>query len=194
MSSSPDPRPSAAWPPGMPGRLMLTMAEVASERGYADTRVADVLARAGVSRRTFYVHFQNREECFLACYDAIVSDVDAALGQDRPTVGRLIASLLDYFEAWPAHARVLFTEAFSAGAAGVARHEQLVGLISERLAACEPWQPGDCPGLERDELAQATVGAMLRVIQRRLLSDGSEQLASLAPVLVALTTRVRLAA
>jgi AcrR family transcriptional regulator len=178
----------------MRGQVMLTMADVASQRGYAETRVQDVLERAEISRKTFYEHFSNRLECFLAAYDAIVADVDAALSAERPTVGELIGGLLEYFECWPAHARVLVTEAFAAGPQGVARHERMVGLVAERLTACEPWQPGDCAGLERDELAQATVGGMLRVIQRRLVSGGAERLPALAPVLVALTTRIRLAA
>jgi AcrR family transcriptional regulator len=36
------------------------------QRGYAATRVSDVLERTGISRRTFYAHFANREECFFA--------------------------------------------------------------------------------------------------------------------------------
>ena len=173
---------------------MLTMAEVASERGYAYTRVEHVLERAGVSRRTFYVYFHNREECFLASYDAIMADVDATLTAQHPTVTGLIVGLLDYFERWPAHARVLLTEAFSAGPDGIERHERMVELVSARLTECQPWQPGGCQGLERDEIAQATVGAMVRMIQHRLLSGGAEELRSLTPVLVTLTTRVRLAA
>lgn len=177
----------------MRGRLMLTMAEVAGERGYADTSVQHVLERAKVSRRTFYVHFHNREECFLACYDAIVADVDMVLSARSTSVSALVAAMLAYFEAWPCHARVLFTEAFSAGPEGVSRYEHMVALVSERLSECEPWQPGECAVLEREEIAQATVGAMLRVIQHRLLDGGAERLPALAPALVALTTRVRLA-
>lgn len=194
MPAPPSPPPSTAWPPGIRGRLMLTMAEVAARRGYADTRVQHVLEQAGISRRTFYVHFDNRDDCFLATYDAIVVDVEEALSAERPTVRALIDGLLAYFARWPAHARMLLTEPFSAGPPGVERHERMVTLVAARLDECEPWQPGECAELQRDELAQATVGAMLRIIQRRLLNSESDSVAGLTPMLVALATRVRVAA
>ncbi len=46
------------------------MSEAVSEHGYANTPVAEVLRRARVSRETFYEQFSNKEECFLAAYDA----------------------------------------------------------------------------------------------------------------------------
>src|SRR5436305_4647797 len=51
------------------GRLLDAMAEVVADRGYAASTVADVIARAGVSRKTFYEHFRDKEGCFLAAYD-----------------------------------------------------------------------------------------------------------------------------
>ncbi len=48
------------------------MVEVA-ERGAANVSVAHVVERAGVSRRTFYELFADREECFLAAFDDAVS-------------------------------------------------------------------------------------------------------------------------
>ena len=51
------------------GRILTAMVEVTAERGYADCRIADVIAYAGVSRKTFYELFSDKEECFLAAYD-----------------------------------------------------------------------------------------------------------------------------
>ena len=45
------------------------MVEVVAERGYPETRVLDVIKRAGVSRKTFYGLFEDKEVCFLAVYD-----------------------------------------------------------------------------------------------------------------------------
>jgi AcrR family transcriptional regulator len=61
------------------GRMIDATIEVVGEKGYADLTVADVIKRAGVSRRAFYEHFSNREDCFLATYDAIMSASSAAL-------------------------------------------------------------------------------------------------------------------
>ena len=51
------------------GRILTAMVEVTAKRGYADCRIADVIAYAGVSRKTFYELFSDKEDCFLAAYD-----------------------------------------------------------------------------------------------------------------------------
>jgi AcrR family transcriptional regulator len=53
-------------------RLLDGMAHTVALHGYAATPVAEVLKAAGVSRRTFYEQFADKEDCFLAAYDAIV--------------------------------------------------------------------------------------------------------------------------
>ena len=50
-------------------RILEAMVEVVAERGYPETRVVDIIERAGVSRKTFYELFADKEECFLAAYD-----------------------------------------------------------------------------------------------------------------------------
>src|ERR687889_66607 len=70
------------------GRLLGAMAACVGESGYADVSVADVIARAGVSRKTFYEHFDNKLECFLAAYDA---GVDAMLGAIDDAIGKAAA-------------------------------------------------------------------------------------------------------
>ena len=56
-------------------RLLAAMADAVAEKGYANTAVADVLTRAGVSRATFYAQFRDKEECFCAAYAAGVEVV-----------------------------------------------------------------------------------------------------------------------
>src|SRR3954452_23052879 len=63
------------------GRMIEAMAETVAAKGYAATTVADVVARAGVSRKTFYEHFRDREDCFLAAYDAAVDAVIGAVAE-----------------------------------------------------------------------------------------------------------------
>ena len=51
-------------------RLLDAMADAVAHKGYADTTIADLAARARVSRRTFYEHFSSKEECLIALYEA----------------------------------------------------------------------------------------------------------------------------
>ena len=53
-------------------RIIAAMVEVVAERGVARSTVAHVVARSGVSRRTFYELFSDREDCFLAAFDQAV--------------------------------------------------------------------------------------------------------------------------
>ena len=176
-----------SWPRDARGRLMATMAYVASERGYAATRVADVLEEAGVSRRTFYVYFANREACFFAAYDAIVEDLSRLIASRNGSFSPTLDSVLQHFAAWPWHARLLLNEIYSAGPAGAKRHERSMAVLAAWVAGCEGWQPGGCARLERVEAAQALVGAIVRIVQRQLVNAGGRGLPELAPSLVTLT-------
>src|SRR3954471_22088010 len=72
------------------GRMLSAMAEAVAANTYGGTTVADVVAGAGVSRKTFYEHFRDKEECFLAAFDVGVDLLLGAIAQaqapaDDPT-------------------------------------------------------------------------------------------------------------
>src|SRR5213080_4602099 len=69
------------------GRMLGAMADAVASKSYAATTVADVVAGAGVSRKTFYEHFRDKEECFLAAFDAGVGLVLEAITAARPAQG-----------------------------------------------------------------------------------------------------------
>src|SRR3984893_10180229 len=95
-------------------RILVAMAEVASERGAGAVTVAHVVARAGVSRRTFYDLFADREECFLAAFQGAIGRVDALVieayehesaWRDRIRAG--LWALLVWLDEEPALAKLL---------------------------------------------------------------------------------------
>ena len=57
------------------GRLLDAMAEAVAEHSYGATTIAHVVSHAGVSRKTFYEHFRDKEHCFLAMYDTGIAFV-----------------------------------------------------------------------------------------------------------------------
>jgi AcrR family transcriptional regulator len=202
-ASVPEPRPRrrhkplvavpAHWPQDVRSSILSAVALAAAERGFAETRVTDVIARAGVSRRTFYIHFSDRESCFFAAYEAVRSDALALLtpddDSDQRWQDRLDAALrrgLEYCAAWPHHATLLLVEILSAGPEGARRHEQTMAELSGLFVDCGAWRPVGRAALEPSELAQALVGAMHRLVQARLLGGRPEELPSLASGLAAL--------
>ena len=64
-------------------RMLDAMTWAVAEKGYPNVTVADVVGRAGVSRRTFYEHFDDRLDCFLAAYetgaDAVIAEISDQL-------------------------------------------------------------------------------------------------------------------
>jgi AcrR family transcriptional regulator len=165
------------------------MASAVGEYGYAATTVADILNRARMSRRTFYQLFRNREECFLATYDAALEEAMDRLalahgGNGEPwsrRVERALAALFEYLASEPGLARVWLVEAPSVGAAGIARHERTMSELAERLAVLERDAGGGSSGRRRAVDYEASVGAIHRVVQARLLDGRADELPELAP-------------
>jgi AcrR family transcriptional regulator len=157
------------------GRMLEAMAEVVAEKGYAATTVADVIGRAGVSRRTFYEQFRDKEACFLAAYDAGVELLLGALRRDddkeQDPVARARARTRAYLETLasePAFARTFLIEVAAAGPAALERreavHDRFAALLREQLAAARAQLP-DLPE-PPEEVYLAAVGATDLVVSR----------------------------
>jgi AcrR family transcriptional regulator len=103
-------------------RLMRAIAEATAERGYAQTSVADVLARARVSRETFYQQFSSKQDCFIAAYEQAADSVLGMLEREAASPGaplerfdRTVRVYLDALAAEPAFARLFMVEVYAAG-------------------------------------------------------------------------------
>jgi AcrR family transcriptional regulator len=53
-------------------RIHGAIIEAVAQNTYEGTSVKQIIGLAGVSRRSFYEQFANKEECFLATFDLIV--------------------------------------------------------------------------------------------------------------------------
>src|SRR5215208_7384684 len=51
-------------------RLLEAVGRAVAEKGYAAATIDDIVRGAGVSKKTFYEHFQDKLDCFLAAYEA----------------------------------------------------------------------------------------------------------------------------
>jgi AcrR family transcriptional regulator len=150
-----------------------------AETGFAEMTVADVVARAGVSRRTFYEHFDDKLDCFLAAYqaraDALLQEVEAAVAAAAPDE-RLRAGLSAYLQrlaAEPTFARVLTIDILGAGPKALAVREAV------RVRFAETYR-----GISRDDdVVRALVGGIAELVQARLLEGRASELPDLVPTL-----------
>jgi AcrR family transcriptional regulator len=112
--------------------MLDAIVQAVAAKGYAPTTVADVVSRAGVSRKTFYEHFRDKEECFLAAYDegvAILMDQirRAAEGQTSflERMRARVRAYLSLLAEEPAFARAYLIEIFAAGPAALERRREV---------------------------------------------------------------------
>lgn len=91
---------AGAEPGGHRERLIAAMAASIVEKGYRDTTVADVVRLARTSRRSFYEHFEDRDACFLALFDAtnnaMMEEIAAAVHPDQ-TLDQQVDSAMDAY-------------------------------------------------------------------------------------------------
>ncbi|HEV3070974.1 MAG TPA: TetR/AcrR family transcriptional regulator [Solirubrobacteraceae bacterium] len=155
-------------------RVGMAMLEAIGEKGYVATTVSDVVGRAGVSRKAFYQHFANKEECFLATYDAIAREgrrrVARAFSDAEGHPDRMETGIRAVFEAAvenPDALRLAITEITAVGAAGIERRERAIGeygqLLQEGLRSSPGVNAAAAPALP-DTTLRAMVGGLNRVL------------------------------
>jgi len=166
-------------------RLMAAMIDAVGEHGYAKTTVAHVIARAGVSRKAFYEHFANKQECMLETYDALsreaVALVTEAFLKESETSASARSGIGVLFE-WaienPSGLRLVLMEIGGTGPAGIERREQLLGSFEELLRAGLGLPAGPNPVL------RAIIGGLNKVLYTCAQSGRYAELGGLVPALV----------
>jgi AcrR family transcriptional regulator len=69
------------WEPNARGRLMQAAFALYGERGYEQTTVAEIAARAGLTERTFFRHFADKREVLFAGADALREQLVGAVAE-----------------------------------------------------------------------------------------------------------------
>jgi AcrR family transcriptional regulator len=158
-------------------RMLAATVAVVGELGYERMSVARVTARAGVSRRTFYDLFVDREACFLAAFGETVDRARGLVGEAvvgerdwRSRVRAGLAALLVFFGEEPLAGRLLVVDALKAGPAVL---EQRADLVEELIGVVEQGRSQVRGGREVAPLTgEGVVGAVLAVVHARLSARG----------------------
>jgi AcrR family transcriptional regulator len=171
--------------------MLAGLAEAAAERGVSDLRVSDVLVRSGVSRTTFYQHFDDLHECVVAAYwaafEELMRGISEACGSapdwPRGVLGAIDFSL-DFSLESPAQAQLL-SAATTACDPRLERHarmvlDQLAGLLRFGRQRLDP-----APTLP-DLTEWALIGGAISVVGSRLATGQVAHLPDLKPELAQL--------
>jgi AcrR family transcriptional regulator len=172
-------------------RLFGAMVASVSTRGYRATTVGDLSEISGVSSRTFYDLFADKEACFLATLEAIIQaaiayaaqrageqvedpapggvalpEDGAADGNWEELAGRGLRAFAEMIVAQPAAARLALVEAYTAGPQALVPLEQAMAgfeWLTRQLLERSPAR-AEMP----DEMVIALMGSQQEIARNRL--------------------------
>jgi AcrR family transcriptional regulator len=164
-------------------RLVEAATQVFGTSSFGEARVADVLERAAISRKTFYEQFADKEACFLAAYEAASTRVQdsvrsAAREHEKfdDGVRAGVETLLRFLAGEPELARLLVVEVTCAGSTALRRRNEAVRSFAAMLSGTEN---SDTP-----LAAQVTAGGIWEVVHAMVLEGRAGELPELADPLV----------
>lgn len=173
-------------------RMLLATAELVAERGYQKTTIELIAKTARVALVTFYEHFANKEECFLAAFD---ENVEAArevfaelIDPEQPWPGQIAAGLEIFLEmvvAEQTRAKLCLVESQAAGGVALARYQAMLESIAPKLREGRELNPR--ASRLPDGLEVAIVGGLAWLVHQRLVSDRVDGLEELLPEMLQVT-------
>lgn len=167
-------------------RIMNAMAELCAEQGYEATKIAEIVRRAGVARKTLYDNFDGKEEVFLAAFDSTVEEAAGRIAKACERAGEKwddcieagLHAFLAYVVEKPAAARLCMIEATSATPAASARYDEAMQRAVDLLRQNAPAETG-LP----DTIEETLVGGVAWILHQQIRRGGAEEALDLMPEL-----------
>lgn len=173
--------------------MLIAVAEVVGDVGYAQASIRQVASKAGISTKTFYELFPDKEAAFLASYasvDVVVQRMRDGVADAADARGVLHAGLTQYLEtlaAGPGFARALVVEALATTDAIRARRrrglEQFAEALAEGLRRVRGPESRDILESDTDrELLIAALGGVNELCVQHLSRFDAPTLTAVGPV------------
>jgi AcrR family transcriptional regulator len=160
-----------------------------AERGYHHTTIVDIAAASGISKRTFYDYFADKEACFLATYEMVAEFLLGAMDEEGAAekgwaarVRAELEALLAVFAANPDLARFMLA---APPAAGGKIAERYYGFLDELIGRLVAGRPGNTRR-PTEAAEHGIAGGFAGLIVERVSSADGEDLTELLPDLLEL--------
>ena len=154
-------------------RLLDATEALIAAKGATGTTIEAIVKAAGISSVTFYEHFRNKDECFVATFERAVEELRAKVGEAVPAgaawseqVSAGLEGLLTALDAERARARLCFVEAQRGGPEMAARYDAALDSVAALLD---------------DSLGQAIAGGLAWLLRERLELGGEGSVRELLP-------------
>lgn len=167
-------------------RMMDAVAELTAENGYEATKIADIVRRAAVARKTLYDNFDGKEDLFLSAVnttltemrEAIEAGCEEAASSPEGAIVAGLEGLLDYVAEHPDAARMCMLEAISATPSSARLYDAGVRDCVELLRAHAP-ADASLP----ETIEESLVGGVAWILQLKIRKGEAEQAPDLLPEL-----------
>ncbi|MFL5898278.1 MAG: TetR/AcrR family transcriptional regulator [Solirubrobacterales bacterium] len=165
--------------------LIRSFAFVVADRGFSRLRVSDVAAQARISNATFYRHFRNKYDAFIAALDLSGAQIVAAslpaarrAGSWQAAVIRALEGVCDFLAAEPAFAHLRAVEVYTVGPEAIAHRDRAWGQILEEFV------PDEVRRTRATALKlEASSGAIFALIYEKVRRGEMQDLRELPPLL-----------
>jgi AcrR family transcriptional regulator len=165
--------------------MMDAIAELTAEGGYEATKIADIVRRAAVARKTLYDNFDGKEDLFLSAIDATMAEmrklVEAACAEADSPEGGIVAGIevvLDFVAEHPSASRMCMVEAISATPSSARLYEAAVRDFVELFRRNAP-EGTDLP----ETIEESLVGGVAWILQLQIRRGEAERAPELLPEL-----------
>jgi AcrR family transcriptional regulator len=165
------------------------MVDVVAELGYPETRVVDIIKRAGVSRKTFYELFADKEECFLAAYDHALGQLyrgtelafESATAESWAERIRIaLVAFLGFMAEEPEMAKFCIVDVLAAGPKALARRDAAIRQFTGFIDAGRAESERELPGITALSLA----GGINELLYSEIIHGASAQLPARLPEII----------
>jgi AcrR family transcriptional regulator len=153
-------------------RMMDAVAELVAEKGYEATKIADIVRRAAVARKTLYDNFDGKEDLFLSAVDLTFTEmrvaveeacerVEGSSPEDSIVAG--LEALLEFIADRPAASRMCMLEAISATPSSARLYDTAMRDFVEILRRSVP-EDADLP----ETIEESLVGGVAWILQLQI--------------------------
>jgi AcrR family transcriptional regulator len=168
-------------------RMMDAISELTAEQGYEATKIADIVRRAGVARKTLYDNFDGKEDLFLSAIDSALTEMrvmveEACERTDGSSDEKIVAgleALLDFIAEHPAESRMCMVEAISATASSARLYDSGMRGFADLLRKSAP-EDGDLPKTIEESLTGGVAWILQQQVRRGEAERAPELLSELS--------------